>query len=187
YTMDRYEVYKEPVQKKQTVVKKQVITDVIKTAPDDGPEAPLKDLVTHPEPDKPALDPGQIDDPEPVETDIHINQVEKLPIFPGCERYTARKDLHKCMSQKINKLVQKKFNTDIAGEKGLSGKQKIYVQFKIDKTGNVSEIKARAPHPDLEKEAQRVINKIPQMQPGDQGLKPVNVVYNLPIIFQVRD
>jgi protein TonB len=70
------------------------------------------------------------------------------------------------MSEKISKLIRKKFNPDLADGLGLSGKQKIDVQFKIDKTGKVTDIKTRAPHARLEKEAERVINKIPQMTPG---------------------
>ena len=89
-------------------------------------------------------------------------------------------------SQKINKLVNRKFNTEIASEYGLSGVQKIYTQFTIDKNGNVVDIKARAPHPALEKEAQRIIDKIPHMKPGYQRDVAVGVIYNLPITFQVQ-
>ena len=63
----------------------------------------------------------------------------------------------------------------------------IDVQFKIDQTGKVVDIKTRAPHPALEKEAKRVINKIPEMKPGMQQDKPVGVLYNLPIKFNVQD
>lgn len=90
------------------------------------------------------------------------------------------------MSEKISKLIRKKFNPDLADGLGLSGKQKIDVQFKIDKTGKVTDIKTRAPHARLEKEAERVINKIPQMTPGRQSNKNVGVICSLPIIFKVQ-
>ena len=91
------------------------------------------------------------------------------------------------MSDKIAKFVQRKFNTDLAGDLGLTGRQRISVIFKIDKSGNVVGVRARAPHPRLEKEAQRVINLLPKMQPGKQRGKAVIVPYSLPIIFQVQD
>ena len=91
------------------------------------------------------------------------------------------------MSEKITKFVQKKFNTDLAGDLGLSGRQRISVIFKIDKTGKVVGVRSRAPHPRLEKEAARVVNLLPKMKPGKQRGKPVNVPYSLPIIFQVQD
>ena len=58
--------------------------------------------------------------------------------------------------------------------------------FKIDKLGNVTEIQARAPRHELEREAKRVANQIPQMTPGKQRDKPVTVQYNLPIVFKVQ-
>ena len=124
---------------------------------------------------------------EEVEEDIDVpfSVIENVPIFPGCDKgnNTAKRN---CMSKKIQQFVNKKFNTDLAGDLGLSGRQRINVIFKIDKTGNVTGVRARAPHPGLEKEAARVINLLPKMKPGKQRGKPVNVPYSLPIIFQVQ-
>ena len=55
------------------------------------------------------------------------------------------------------------------------------------KQGKIAEVRARAPHPRLEQEAARVVNKLPKMQPGKQRGKPVGVVYSLPITFQIQD
>jgi len=112
--------------------------------------------------------------------------IENVPTFPGCEKgnNAAKK---KCMSNKITKFVQRKFNAELAGELGLTGKQRISVVFKIDKNGNVIDVRSRAPHPRLEKEAARVINLLPKMKPGKQRGEPVKVSYTLPIIFQVQD
>ena len=123
-----------------------------------------------------------------VEEDVEVPfaVIENVPVFPGCERGNNEKK-RKCMSEKIAKFVQRKFNTDLAGDLGLTGRQRISVIFKIDKSGNVTGVRARAPHPRLEKEAQRVINLLPKMQPGKQRGKAVIVPYSLPIIFQVQD
>jgi len=112
--------------------------------------------------------------------------IENVPIFPGCEsgNNAQKRD---CMSEKITAFVQKKFNTDLAGDLGLSGRQRISVIFKIDKNGNVTGVRSRAPHPSLEKEAARVINLLPKMKPGKQRGKAVIVPYSLPIVFQVQD
>ncbi|WP_341217001.1 energy transducer TonB [uncultured Wocania sp.] len=125
---------------------------------------------------------------EEVEEDMEVPfaVIENVPVFPGCEKgdNAAKKQ---CMSDKIAKFVNKKFNTDLAGDLGLSGRQRINVIFKIDKTGNIIGIRARAPHPGLEKEAKRVIGLLPKMKPGKQRGKAVTVPYSLPIIFQVQD
>ena len=125
---------------------------------------------------------------EEVEEDIEVPfaVIENVPVFPGCDKGNndAKK---KCMSDKITKFVQKKFNTDLAGDLGLSGRQRINVIFKIDKKGDIVGIRSRAPHPALEKEAARVIRLLPKMKPGKQRGKAVTVPYSLPIIFQVQD
>ena len=91
------------------------------------------------------------------------------------------------MSEKIAKFVRKKFNTKLAEGIGLSGRQRISVIFKIDKLGDVVGVRARAPHPQLEDEAIRVINLLPKMKPGMQLGKAVVVPYSLPINFEVKE
>lgn len=126
---------------------------------------------------------------EEVEEDIDVpfSVIENVPVFPGCEGKPNNNAKRDCMSKKISAFVNKKFNTDLASDLGLSGRQRINVIFKIDKTGNITGVRARAPHPGLEKEAARVIGLLPKMKPGKQRGKPVNVPYSLPIIFQVQD
>ncbi len=124
-----------------------------------------------------------------VEEDIEVpfSVIENVPVFPGCEKEKDNNAKRQCMSDKISDFVNKKFNTDLAGELGLSGKQRISVMFKIDRSGEITNIMARAPHPGLEKEAKRVISLLPKMQPGKQRGKAVTVPYSLPILFQVQD
>ncbi|MEZ4793536.1 MAG: energy transducer TonB [Gelidibacter sp.] len=124
-----------------------------------------------------------------VEEDVEVpfSVIENVPVFPGCEKEKNNDAKRQCMSDKISDFVNKKFNTDLAGELGLSGKQRISVMFKIDKNGDITNIQARAPHPGLEKEAKRVIGLLPKMQPGKQRGKAVTVPYSLPILFQVQD
>ena len=93
----------------------------------------------------------------------------------------------KCMVEKITKHVNKKYNTGLAGDLGLSpGKKRVYVQFKIDKTGKIVDVRARGPHKRLEKEAIRVVQLLPDMTPGKQRGRPVGVKYTLPITLVVE-
>jgi len=126
----------------------------------------------------------EVEEYEDVEVPFAI--IENVPVFPGCDKGNNDQK-RQCMSDKIAKFVQKKFNTELAGDLGLTGRQRISVIFKIDRTGNVTGVRARAPHPRLEKEAQRVINLLPKMRPGRQRGQAVIVPYSLPIIFQVQD
>ena len=128
----------------------------------------------------------EVEEEEEVMEDVPFSVIENVPVFPGCKGNQAA--LKKCMSEKIQKHVSRKFNVDLAQDLGLSaGKKRISVQFKIDKNGNISDIRARAPHPRLQKEAMRIIKLLPKMKPGKQRNKPVGVRYNLPILFNVED
>ncbi len=120
--------------------------------------------------------------------EVPFSVIENVPVFPGCENKKGNAAKKACMSEKVKKMVNRKFNKDLAGDLGLQpGKKKIFVSFKIDKNGNVVQVGARGPHPALEKEAKRVINLLPKMKPGKQRGKAVIVPYSLPIVFQVQD
>ena len=126
----------------------------------------------------------EVEEEEVFEEDVAFAVIEDVPVYPGC---TGTKQQKKdCLNKKMQKHVQRKFNAELAGELGLSGKQKIYVQFKITKTGGIQIMGARAPHKKLEKEAKRVVNLLPKMEPGKQRGRPVNVTYMLPISFNVE-
>tara|TARA_R110002049_G_scaffold293731_2_gene478992 strand:- start:38267 stop:39046 length:780 start_codon:yes stop_codon:yes gene_type:complete len=158
-----------------------------KEVPDEMFTEPITKETIEPTDSEPVLDPLDVVVlKEPKEVIVPVNFVEQVPIYPGCEKSKNNQERRQCMSEKITKLIQRKFDTNIASDYGLSGKQKIDVQFTIDKTGCVTEVKTRSPHPKLDEEAARVINIIPEMTPGKQQNKNVGVIYSLPIIFQVQ-
>ncbi|WP_179319044.1 energy transducer TonB [Winogradskyella helgolandensis] len=112
--------------------------------------------------------------------------IERVPIYPGCEEMLTNKTRKQCMNINVNQFIGKNFNTDLALNLNLIGRQRITLQFKIDKTGQVIEAKAKAPHPGLAKEAVRVINLLPTVEPAYQRDKPVIIPYSIPIVFQVQ-
>ena len=183
-----FEIYEE-VAKKEEVKQNRTLSYLPPVITETDPPSDAPEFLTElPASDAPPLNPNDLsplDQPEePVEVDFV--KVEQVPIFPGCENKKTNDELKKCMSDKITRLVQKHYDANLASELGLSGKQVIQIQFKIDKTGHVTDIKSRASHQRLKQEAERVINKIPEMQPGKQRNKPVSVIYSLPIVFQVQ-
>ena len=117
--------------------------------------------------------------------DVPFAIIEDVPVYPGCK---GNKDqLRACLQEKITKHVNRRFNSDLASDLGLSpGVKRIFVMFKIDKTGAITDVQARAPHNRLRDEAIRVVKMLPQMTPGKQRGRPVGVKYSLPIAFKVE-
>lgn len=127
-----------------------------------------------------------VDVPDEV-TPVPVNLVQVLPMFPGCEKFSDKKKQMECFSKKIAKHINRKFDSDVAAENGITGKQRINVAFVINDKGEVVDVQARAAHPALQKEAMNAVNSLPKMKPAKQGYKKVPVRYALPITFQVSE
>ena len=112
-------------------------------------------------------------------------QVESPPEFKNTPQTISAKEKREYFSKQISSIVSKNFNTSVCLD--LTGKQRVYTQFKIDSLGFVKDIKTRAHHPKLEEEAKRTIKLLPQFIPAKQKGKPVSIVYNLPIFFQIEE
>jgi len=127
----------------------------------------------------------EIVEPEEVFEDVAINFVEEAPVFPGC--VGDKEALRKCLAKNIQKHINRKFDVGLGQELGLSpGRNRIFVVFKIDRNGQITDVMTRAPHPRLKKEAERVVRALPQMKAGRQGNRAVGVKYSIPITFEVQ-
>ena len=124
---------------------------------------------------------------EPEKLDrIPFSVVEVAPVHPDCKLITSDLEQRKCTNDKVARLVNKNFNTNLAKSLDLpSGKKRIFVQCVIDKQGDVKSIVARGPHPKLEEEAIRVLKLLPQFTPGEQDGEVVDVPFSIPIVFQI--
>ncbi len=121
----------------------------------------------------------------PEDVEVAIDVVENVPVFPGCE-IGDNVEKKKCMNEKINKFIQRKFNTAIAEELKLTGTHKISVFFKVNKNGNIVDAVARASHIKLAREAIRLVDLLPKMIPAKQRGMTVRVPYYFPIKFKVE-
>ena len=124
----------------------------------------------------------ELDENGVVIEDVPFAILDQAPTYPGCPE--GDKD---CFNKKMREYVRENFDTSLAKNLGLSsGKNKIYVQFKINKDGSITNLKARAPHPSLKEHAIKMMDKLPKLKPGLQKGKAVRVGYTLPISFIVE-
>lgn len=114
--------------------------------------------------------------------------VDKVPYPSDCESFGTKEEIKKCSVAYIQNHTLKNFNTGLGKELKLtSGKKRIFVRFKFDTSGYIVDIETRGPHPEIEKEAERVIKLLPKFTPGEHQGEVVKVAYALPIVFAVSE
>lgn len=121
--------------------------------------------------------------PTPTSEGVSYAVIDVVPAYPGCDQNAD--DAKNCTSNKIREFVGSHFDISLAEDLGLKGVNRVYVQFKIAKDGQIKDIKARSPYSELKDEAIRVVESLPQLQPGLQDGKKVSVTYALPITFNL--
>jgi periplasmic protein TonB len=99
--------------------------------------------------------------------------VEEMPAFPGGD---------KAMMDFIYANIK---YPDIAKENNIQGR--VILKFCVTYKGAIDQVTVlKSVDPSLDNEAIRVIKLLPTWKPGKQGGKPVNVWYNVPVIYQLK-
>lgn len=108
--------------------------------------------------------------PLPVEEDPIYDFVEVEPQFPGG------------MDSLMNYII---LNTEFPGS--YEGQGNVYVQFVIEKSGEITNIKVvKGVNDAYDKEAIKVIESMPNWSPGEINGKAVRCRYTLPIRFTIH-
>ena len=123
---------------------------------------------------------------EEIDEEVPFAVIEDVPVFPGCEGVAKNKRLDCFMEQMAKHIKKNQQYPERAMEDGIQGR--VSVLFVIDKDGGISNVQVRGPKGGelLEKEAKRVIEKLPKFKPGMQRGKPVKVKYSQPITFKLQ-
>ena len=175
------------------------ITEQLKTPPPPPPPPPpapeiIEVIEDEEEIEETVIESTETDEEEIIEVvevieeyediDVPFAVIEDVPIFPGCER-VKKSERRSCFQEQMNKHIKRNFRyPEIAQEMGIQGR--VYVNFIISKNGSITNIRMRGPDKNLEKEAQRIIAKLPRMTPGKQRGRPVRVPFSIPITFRLR-
>ena len=116
------------------------------------------------------------------EEDIPFFLIEKHPYYVQTDTLTGEtKEIP--MKNFLDQWVMKNIRyPQEAVEKKIEGR--VIVQLRIDKKGILS-IKKIYGNPLLEEEACRIFDGFPQFSPALLRGKPVNILYNYPIVFRL--
>ncbi|GAO30052.1 energy transducer TonB [Geofilum rubicundum] len=97
---------------------------------------------------------------------------DEMPEFPGGE-----KALFQFLSSSV-RYPREAISNEIEG--------RVYVEFVVDRHGKITRVNVkRGVHPSLDQEALRVIESMPDWKPGVKDGQLVNVLFTVPISFQI--
>ena len=108
-----------------------------------------------------------------VDEDRVYDVVDQMPQFPGGH-------------EKLKEFIEKnrRYPKSLQ-DRGIQGR--VVVTFVVKKTGRISHAKVvRGVDPALDREALRVVRKMPQWIPGKMGGKNVDVKYTIPVDFRLH-
>lgn len=111
-------------------------------------------------------------EPEPEEEEIFM-VVEQAPEFPG-----GTNALYDYLRKNMKYPA-------ICRESGITGR--VIVSFTVNKDGSIVDVEVvKGVHPQMDKEAVRVVSAMPKWKPGEQRGKPVRCRFNLPVNFRLN-
>ncbi|MFT4760276.1 MAG: protein TonB [Paraglaciecola sp.] len=112
--------------------------------------------------------------------------VEEMPTFKGCEGVRDKKERKACAEQEMLQFVYKNINYPaIARENGIQGM--VVIRFVINEDGYISSADiVRDIGGQCGDEALRVVQKMPNWNPGKQRGREVKVQFNLPVKFSLE-
>ncbi|MGB0883780.1 MAG: energy transducer TonB [Flavobacteriales bacterium] len=131
---------------------------------------------------KPIEDGGD-DEFEPAPT---FMTVEKIPRFEDCKGLSDKSEQLACFEAQVVNHIRTNFKyPTIEKELGIEGK--IFVQFTIDKKGQISDLEFHKNNQKgFIKESARLIKSLPIVEPAYQRNKPVAIKYTVPIFFKLK-
>ena len=111
---------------------------------------------------------------EVIDDNYIFQSAEEMPEFPGGDGA-----LMKWISTNMTYPT-------IAQENGIQGR--VFCQFVVNADGSVVDVEVvRGRDQYLDREAVRVLSKLPKFKPGKQRGKPVRVRYSVPVLFQLQN
>jgi len=108
-----------------------------------------------------------------------VSMKETAPVWSGCEDVGDKKAcFNKMLMQHIRENIKYSKN-----DKGEYIRGKATVSMKVNEEGTVVVNSVESKHPELKKEAKRLLESIPTMTPGKLGGKPKAIKYIIPLTF----
>lgn len=115
--------------------------------------------------------------------DLHVYEVDQMPIYPGCDATQDAETIQRCFQEGIMEYIMENVKyPEIAKESNVQGT--VFLSFVVGKDGKVEKVKVMRSAADaLDQEAIRVVKSLPVMQPGKRKGQNVGVIMHVPVKF----
>lgn len=117
---------------------------------------------------------------------VEFNAITEPPYYGSCNDadLEARRD---CVEEAVNAWVKQNFNPEIINNSKVKGRYEISASFIIDTEGKIKDVIIRNGFDKaLAAETKRVLENLPQMQPGKHKGKPMAALYSLPVVYDIK-
>ena len=123
--------------------------------------------------------------PKTDDEDI-LSKVDQMPFYPGCSDISDLEERRDCANNKMLRSIYTQIRyPELARKTGTQGA--VVIQFVVDKNGKIKNPKVlRSIGHGCDLEVLRVVQAMPDWDPGIHKGKPVNVYFNLPVKFKLE-
>ena len=111
-----------------------------------------------------------------------LDSVEWAPLFPGCEDMNSD-DSKTCFKEKVDKHFKKYLKFPKKAKDIVAAESIVFVEIIVENDGKIYDITILGPDV-FRKETERVIKKLPLMEPGLNNDLPIAVSYTIPVVFK---
>ena len=113
---------------------------------------------------------------------IHAQQPDQAPVYPGCEQETEKMA---CFKEHLLNFMVENFNSDLLKKVKDAEQVNMLIGFVINEEGKLEDIQIKSGYDFLNEEMQKVLAKLPPIQPAEKDGTPIPMRYELPVIFEV--
>lgn len=129
---------------------------------------------------------SEVQNKENIKEALATVKVETPPLAPKCKAKWNNEKKKKCLREFINMHVNRNLDTGLAEQTEVKGLIQLEIKFVIDKEGNAVNVTATGGPEIINRDAIKVLNTLPKLEPGTINGKPVSVDYTLKVAFRAQ-
>lgn len=117
------------------------------------------------------------------QVNIPVGAFKSYPMYTGCDNTVSMSNQRKCTKNKISQFIKNNINTYLIKKLNLKSNERLKLLLLVDKQGNITPSKIKTQNAKIKAEVLDVINKLPQITPGEKIQQPASMYIALSILL----